>query len=130
MIEQVAEIVAAYVRKNAVSPAELPALIVSVNTSLAGLGQTAPAPVALTPAVPIRRSVTPENIRCLECGWSGQMLKRHLTTAHGTNPDGYRSRWNLGSDYPMVAKNYATRRSDLAKQIGLGKRGGRRSVTT
>jgi predicted transcriptional regulator len=127
MIERVAEIVAAYVGKNQLAPAELPALIASVSQALAGLGQ-APAlgPASLTPAVPIRRSVGAESITCLDCGWSGQMLRRHLTTAHATDPASYRARWGLGNDFPMVAKNYAARRSALAKSFGFGLRGGRR----
>ena len=125
MKEHVAEIVAAYVGKNRVDPAELPALIASVNQALAGLGQApAAAPASLTPAVPIRRSVGTETITCLDCGYKGQMLKRHLSTAHGMTVDEYRTRWSLPRDYPMVAKNYSARRSELAKSLGLG-RGGR-----
>jgi predicted transcriptional regulator len=130
MMEHVAEIVAAYVGHNRVSPDQLPTVIDSVNQALLGLGQGATAPPASppTPAVPIRRSLSPSKITCLECGWSGQMLKRHLLTAHGMTPEQYRARWNLAADYPMVAKNYASRRSELAKQIGLGTRGGRRAT--
>ena len=108
-------------------PDQLPALIVSVSQALAGLGQaeTAAPAAALVPAVPIRRSVGAERITCLDCGWSGQMLKRHLNTAHQMSPADYRARWQLGSDYPMVAKAYAARRSELAKTIGLGTRRGR-----
>lgn len=125
MKEHVAEIVAAYVGKNRVDTAELPALIASVNQALASLGQAqAAAPAALTPAVPIRRSVGAELITCLDCGYKGQMLKRHLTTAHSMTVDEYRTRWSLPRDYPMVAKNYSVRRSELAKSLGLG-RGGR-----
>jgi predicted transcriptional regulator len=123
--EQVAEIVAAYVGHNTVSPTELPALIIRVSEAFATLGQV-PAIATdqpLTPAVSVRRSVRPEAITCLDCGWAGQMLKRHLTVAHGHSVDEYRSRWSLPPDYPMVAKNYAARRSQLAKSIGLGRRG-------
>ena len=106
MIEQVAEIVAAYVRKNSISPAELPALIVSVNTSLAALGQPAASSFAsLTPAVPIRRSIGPEFLTCLDCGQKSKMLKRHISTAHGMSVDEYRTRGSLPSAYPMVATN-------------------------
>jgi predicted transcriptional regulator len=122
MKEQVAEIVSAYVRKNRLDPAALPELIRSVSQSLAGLGQPSAEPPSLVPAVPIRRSAGAETVTCLECGWSGQMLKRHLTTAHSTNPGEYRTRWKLPSDYPLVAKNYAARRSELAKGFGFGKR--------
>jgi predicted transcriptional regulator len=130
MKERVAEIVAAYVGHNTIRPDQLPELITIISQALAGLGQAPAAPASLAPAVPIRRSVGPESITCLDCGWSGQMLKRHLTTAHGTDPANYRTRWGLGNDYPMVAKNYASRRSDLAKAIGLGRRGGRRRAVT
>jgi predicted transcriptional regulator len=124
MKEQVATIVAAYVRQNSIGASELPALIQRVSQSLAGLAQqpAAAAPVAPTPAVPIRRSVTDDTITCLECGWSGQMLRRHLTV-HGFGPDEYRARWNLGRDYPMTAKNYSARRTALAKATGFGMRG-------
>lgn len=124
MKEHVAEIVAAYVGHSTISPDQLPALIESVNQALTGLGQEPAAPPAplLTPAVSVRRSVTPDKITCLECGWSGLMLKRHLLTAHDMTPESYRARWKLALDYPMVAPNYASRRSELAKQIGLGTR--------
>jgi predicted transcriptional regulator len=124
MIEHVAEIVAAYVGKNRVDPSELPGLIQKVSQSLAGLASAdAKPPKSLTPAVSVRRSVRANSITCLDCGYEGQMLKRHLSTAHGMTPDGYRTRWILPSDYPMVAKNYSARRSELAKALGLGRRG-------
>ena len=127
MKERVTEIVAAYVGKNQLDPAELPALIASVSQALAGLGQApALAPASLTPAVPIRRSVGAETITCLDCGYKGQMLKRHLSTAHGFGVDEYRTRWGLAAGYPMVAQNYSARRSELAKSLGLGLRGRRR----
>jgi predicted transcriptional regulator len=129
MKERVAEIVAAYVGHNTVAPDQLPSLIASVDAALSSLGQS-PVPAAVPtpgPAVSVRRSIGPDQITCLTCGWSGQMLKRHLSTAHGMTPAQYRERWKLASDYPMVAPNYATRRSELAKSIGLGTRGkGRR----
>jgi predicted transcriptional regulator len=131
MKEQVTEIVAAYVRRNAIAPSELPALIQEVSRSLAGLGQAPAAPPAsLTPAVPIRRSVGAEAITCLDCGRKAKMLKRHLMTAHAMTVDEYRSRWSLPSDYPMVAKTYSARRSELAKSLGLGKRSGGRGSAT
>jgi predicted transcriptional regulator len=100
MKERVAEIVAAYVGHNSIAPDQLPALIASVNEALFGLGQSpSPAPAALTPAVSVRRSISPDKITCLDCGWSGQMLKRHLSTAHGMSVDDYRSRWSLAADY-------------------------------
>ena len=122
MKEQVAEIVAAYVRKNRIDPSALPELISSVSQSLSDLGQ-APAPTeTLSPAVPVKRSVSAGAITCLDCGYKGQMLKRHLSSAHEMTPEQYRARWNLPADYPMVAKDYAARRSELAKQFGLGRK--------
>jgi predicted transcriptional regulator len=129
MKEQVAEIVAAYVGHNTIAPDQLPALITTINQALIGLGQApAAAPAALSPAAPIRRSVGDDAITCLDCGYKGQMLKRHLTTSHSMTPESYRERWKLAADYPMVAPNYAARRSELAKAIGLGTRGGRRAA--
>jgi predicted transcriptional regulator len=125
--EHVAEIVVAFVKRNQVPASELPALVASVSQSLAGLVQApAAAPAPLTPAVPIRSSVGAETITCLDCGKKAKMLKRHIFTAHNMTVDDYRSRWGLKPDYPMVARNYAARRSELAKAAGLG-RGGRRS---
>jgi predicted transcriptional regulator len=122
MKEHVVEIVAAYVCKNRVDAAELPALITQVSQTLAGLGQgAAEPPTSLMPAVSIRRSVGANAITCLDCGYTGQMLKRHLSTAHGMTPDGYRTRWNLPANYPMVTRSYSARRSELAKSIGLGR---------
>ncbi|HEV2188804.1 MAG TPA: MucR family transcriptional regulator [Stellaceae bacterium] len=122
MIENVAEIVAAYLKRNQVPVTELPVLIEKVSQSLASLGQAlAAAPASLTPAVPIRRSIGAESITCLDCGYKGQMLKRHLSTAHGMTVEQYRTRWSLLRDYPMVAKNYSARRSELAKSLGLGR---------
>jgi predicted transcriptional regulator len=131
MKERVAEIVAAYVRRNRIDPAALGELIASVSKSLAGLGGPEPAPPAppLTPAVPIRRSVTADKVTCVECGWSSQMLKRHLGSAHGLTVNEYRTRWNLRRDYPMVAKNYSARRSQLAKALGLGRQERPRTTT-
>lgn len=130
MKEHVAAIVSAYVGKNRVNAAELPALIANVSQALASLGQTqAPAAATvgpLTPAVPIRRSVGADTITCLDCGWKGKMLKRHLSAAHGLTPEEYRTRWGLAPDYPMVAPNYAAQRSELAKAFGLGRQGGTR----
>jgi len=101
-------------------------LIATVHTALAGIESGAlPEPAKeLVPAVPIRRSITPDAITCLECGYSGKMLKRHLAM-HQLTPAAYRERWGLKSDYPTVAPNYAARRSELAKSIGLGRQGRR-----
>ena len=130
MVENVAEIVAAYLKRNQVPSTELPALIQQVRQSLASLGQAPPAspPSPLTPAIPIRRSVGADFITCLDCGQKSKMLKRHLSTAHGMTPNEYRTRWSLAKDYPMTAPNYAARRSEFAKSLGLGTR--RRSIAT
>lgn len=116
-----ADIVASHVRNNSVAINDLPQLIRTVHDSLNGLsgGATAEKP---QPAVPIRRSVTPDYIVCLEDGRKLKMLKRHLMTAYGMTPEEYREKWGLPADYPMVAPNYAKQRSSLAKKIGLGKR--------
>ncbi|HTV30523.1 MAG TPA: MucR family transcriptional regulator [Xanthobacteraceae bacterium] len=116
MKEHVAVIVAAYVGHNTIAASELPALIASVDKALAEPVE----PALLAPAVPVRRSVKDHVIICLDCGWSGQMLRRHLMTAHGLTPDQYRERWKLSRNYPLVTKNYASRRSELAKAFGLG----------
>jgi len=76
------------------------------------------------PAVPIRHSVKASTVTCLDCGYEGRMLKRHLNVAHGLTPDAYRERWNLKPNYPVVAPNYAARRSELARSFGFGKRRG------
>ena len=123
MIERVAEIVAAYVKRNAIDAAQLPGLIEQVSQSLAGLGQPIAEPAdaaALTPAVSVRRSNGKEAMICLDCGKSAKMLKRHIASTHGMSPDQYRARWHLPRDYPMVASGYSARRSELAKASGLG----------
>lgn len=123
MKEQVANIVAAYLKRNQVLVTELPGLITSVNQAFGNLGQAPTAAVSPlpTPAVPIRRSVGAEAITCLDCGFKAKILKRHLSTAHGLTVDQYRTRWGLPSDYPLVARNYSARRSALAREAGLGK---------
>jgi predicted transcriptional regulator len=128
MKDQVTEIVAAYVRKNAIATNQLPALITAVAQSLAGLGQGQPPspPEPLRPAIAIRRSISPDAVTCLDCGYKAQMLKRHLSTMHKLTVDDYRAKWSLPPDYPMVAPNYAAHRSALAKSLGLGTRNSRR----
>jgi predicted transcriptional regulator len=126
MKEQVAEIVAAYVGHNSVSPDQLPALISSASQAISMLGQAPPAEEPIVPAVSIRRSVRADTITCLDCGWAGKMIKRHISSAHAMTPETYRARWKLAADYPLVAPNYATQRSELAKRIGLGSRSGNR----
>jgi MucR family transcriptional regulator, transcriptional regulator of exopolysaccharide biosynthesis len=118
------EIVAAYVRKNLVSTDQIAGLINSVHLTLAGLGNEVVEEPPRVPAVSVRRSVHADYIICLECGYKGKMLKRHLQSGHGLSVSEYRSRWKLSSDYPMTAANYSERRSQLAKSIGLGRRPG------
>ena len=117
------EIVAAHVSNNTVAVNDLPQLINQIYTSLANIG-TAPATPAARPqpAISVKKSVQPDYIVCLEDGKKLKMLKRHLKTAYNMTPEGYRERWGLSSDYPMVAPNYARQRSRLAKEIGLGTR--------
>jgi predicted transcriptional regulator len=101
----------------------VPALIQQVYASLSKLGGPSPEPVVeLMPAVPVRRSVTPDYIVCLEDGRKLKSLKRHLRTSYGMSPEEYRAKWGLPSDYPMVAPNYAATRRELAKKIGLGRK--------
>lgn len=116
------QIVTAHLGRTKVEAGELPGLIRQIYDSLAGTGGAAeaPPPNRPDPAVPVKRSVTPEYIVCLEDGKKLKMLKRHLMTAYGMTPDQYRERWGLPADYPMVAPNYANQRRELAKQIGLG----------
>jgi predicted transcriptional regulator len=121
------QIVAAYVANNTVAVNDLPGLIRQVHAALANVGGTAEiAPERPQPAVPIKRSVLPDYIVCLEDGKKLKMLKRHLKTAFNMTPEDYRERWDLPPDYPMVAPNYASQRSRLAKEIGLGTRARRR----
>ena len=117
------EIVAAHVSNNTVALGDLPQLINQIYSSLANIG-TAPVAAAARPqpAVSVKKSVQPDYIVCLEDGKKLKMLKRHLKTAYNMSPEAYRERWNLPSDYPMVAPNYARQRSRLAKEIGLGTR--------
>jgi predicted transcriptional regulator len=117
------EIVAAHVSNNTVATADLPQLIEQVYKTLSHVGKGGEAaPDKPTPAVPIKKSVTPDYIICLEDGKRLKMLKRHLKTAYDMTPEEYKERWGLPADYPMVAPNYAKQRSKLAKQIGLGTR--------
>jgi predicted transcriptional regulator len=117
------EIVAAHVSNNTVAMSDLPNLIEQVYKTLSIVGKgTDTQSERPTPAVALRKSVTPEYIICLEDGKKLKMLKRHLKTAYNMTPDEYRERWGLASDYPMVAPNYAKQRSKLAKAIGLGTR--------
>jgi predicted transcriptional regulator len=127
-IELTADIVSAYVSNNSVQSADIANLIGQVYSALKRVsgGQVTAAAEPLKPAVPIKRSVTPEYIVCLEDGLKFKSLKRHLRTRYGMTPDQYREKWSLPPDYSMVAPNYAAARSQLAKQMGLGQQRRRR----
>src|SRR5580693_4313894 len=120
MLGLTAQIVSAHVSNNAVSRDALPDLIQQVFATLMAAGTEQVEPERLQPAVPIKKSVFPEYIVCLEDGKKLKMLKRHLQTAYDLSPEQYRKRWALPADYPMVAQKYAEKRSKLAKAIGLG----------
>ncbi|MFD1332871.1 MucR family transcriptional regulator [Methylopila musalis] len=117
-----ADVVSAYVSNNSVAAADLPTLIQTVHGALtsAATGAAKEPVVELTPAVPIKKSVGPDFIICLEDGKKFKSLKRHLRTAYDMTPADYRAKWGLPADYPMVAPNYAAARSELAKKAGLG----------
>lgn len=129
-IELAAEIVSAYVSNNSVPSGDLPILINDVHAALVRVvGGPVEAPQeAPKPAVPIKRSVTPDYIVCLEDGKKFKSLKRHLRTQYGMTPEQYREKWSLAADYPMVAPNYAKARSELAKEMGLGQQRRKRRV--
>lgn len=120
ILEGTAAIVAAYVGRNAVSTEELPGIMTAVYGALAHLGE--PAEEQKAPAVPIRQSVKPHAVTCLECGAQMKVLKRHLRVKHSATPGDYRRRWNLPRDYPMVAPEYSVKRSAFAVDNGLGHR--------
>jgi predicted transcriptional regulator len=122
VLQLTAQIVAAHVEHNAVQADALPSLIQMVYQTLRDVGLAPTESAKLTPAVPVKQSVKPDFIICLEDGKKLKMLKRHLTTAYKMTPAQYRARWGLPADYPMVAPNYAKVRSSLAKQIGLGQK--------
>ena len=124
LVELSASVVGAYVSHNALSASDLPKLIGQVHQALIALGGPAPAEAApeLKPAVPVKKSITPDFLICLEDGKKFKSLKRHLRTEYDLSPDEYRSRWGLPPDYPMVAPNYSEARSQLAKSIGLGRK--------
>jgi predicted transcriptional regulator len=121
-IELSADIVSAYVSNNSVPAADLPSLLASVYAALTQTtqGQQTEPQAEVIPAVPIKKSVTPDAIICLEDGKKFKSLKRHLRTTFDMTPEQYRAKWNLPADYPMVSPNYAKARSELAKTMGLG----------
>ncbi|GLS21465.1 MucR family transcriptional regulator [Labrys miyagiensis] len=130
LVKIAADVVAAYVANNSISSADLPRLIAEVHAALARIEKaeiSQEVEVAKpVPAVPIKKSVTPDFLISLEDGKKYKSLKRHLSSSHGMTPEDYRAKWGLPADYPMVAPNYARQRSELAKTMGLGQ--GRRSI--
>ncbi len=121
-----AKIVAAHVSNNTVPLTDLPGLIHQVHQALSGVGGSSTMTARPQPAVPVKKSVMPDYIVCLEDGKKLKMLKRHLKTAYNLTPEQYRERWELPADYPMVAPNYAKQRSQLARDLGLGTKSKRR----
>lgn len=129
LIELTADIVSAYVTKNAVPPTQIPDLIAQVHSALQKTHE-APAEAESQPpqpAVTVKKSITPDFLICLEDGRQFRSMRRHLSTSHGMTPDQYRAKWGLSQDYPMVAPNYAAARSKLAQSMGLGQK--RKSAT-
>ena len=124
LLKLTVEIISAHVSNNTLSASELPQLISQVHSSLSDTGKSMGTRERPSAAVSVKKSVTPDYLVCLEDGKKLKMLKRHLKTAYDLSPSQYRERWGLPADYPMVAPNYAKRRSNLAKEIGLGKRSG------
>ena len=121
VVELAADVIAAYVSKNSISSSDLPSLIASVHAALTGLSAPAPEPEKPVPAVPIKKSVTPDYLISLEDGKRYKSLKRHLA-GRSLTPTEYRTKWGLPQDYPMVAANYSAQRSELAKSMGLGRK--------
>jgi len=122
LLQLTTQIVAAHVGNNELATADLPTLICNVFGALSSLGKEPVQADRLQPAVAVKKSVTPDYIICLEDGKKLKMLKRHLKTAYNLTPEDYREKWGLSPEYPMVAPNYASHRSSLAKKIGLGTR--------
>lgn len=117
----VTKIVTKYLSHHQVTPEQIAELIALVHHTLRSLGQAAVPPPPLIPAVPVRRSVQRDAVVCLDCGWKGKMLRRHLTTRHHMTGEQYLQRWNLPNDHPLTAPTYSEQRSLLAKELGLGR---------
>jgi len=125
LAELTVDIVSAFVSNNSVRSSDIPQLISDVHGALAGLGSHSATEVPIQPqlpAVPVKKSVTPDYLISLENGQKFKSLRRHLMTTYGMTPDDYRTKWRLPADYPMVAPNYAAQRSELAKSLGLGRK--------
>lgn len=134
LINHTGDIVSSFVAHNSIEADKVPELITSVHAALAGLNSDEAKEEPREPAVSIRASVKPDKVTCLDCGRQMKMLKRHISTEHGLTPQEYRERWNLPADHPLVAPNYAEKRSELAREIGLGqdpkqKRGRRKKLS-
>ena len=121
------DIVAAYVRHNSVATDQISGLINAVHSTLTSLGKNVADEPPRVPAVSVRRSVRPDHIICIECGYKGKMLKKHLQSRHGLSIREYKLRWKLASDHPMNAPNYSEQRSQLAKSTGLGRKRARQA---
>ena len=122
LLELTADIVAAHVSNNSVAVNDLAPLILSVHNSLSGIDRTVETEASAEPAVPVKGALTRNKITCLECGWTGKTLKRHLSSSHDMTPEDYRERFDLRADYPMVTKAYSESRSQMAKDLGLGRK--------
>jgi predicted transcriptional regulator len=116
------KIVGSYLRHHTVGPSELPNLITSVHRALTEVGRPNPPEVSLTPAVSVRQSVRQDYVVCLDCGYRGKTLRRHISSRHRFSPDEYLKRWGLKHDHPLTAPAYSEHRSALAKQLGLGRK--------
>ena len=124
-LRSVTKIIASYVGNHKLSPDQLSALIVSVQQALRELGKPAEVAAPRTPAVPVRRSVQRDYVVCLECGFKGKTLRRHLGTRHGLQISEYLRRWDLPTDHPLTAPAYSEQRSAMAKHLGLGRKHGK-----
>ena len=129
-LRRVTKIVASYVGNHTLAPEQLSALIMSVQQAISQLGKPAQPEPARTPAVPIRRSVQHDQVVCLECGFKGKTLRRHLSMRHGLQVGEYLRRWDLSSDHPLTAPAYSEQRSAMAKQLGLGRKRSRAHTRT
>jgi predicted transcriptional regulator len=132
LLRMTAEVAAAYVGNNTLPASQLPDVIKTIYSSISALdgGANSISATGLKPMVPVKKSITPEYIICLEDGKKLKMLKRHLRTSYNMTPEEYRIKWGLPADYPMVAPNYAAQRSAFAKKIGLGRKPGARRLKT